>query len=170
MGAGTSLLVDLLLAASFTDVTILDVSERALEVVRERLGERATGVTLIHADLLTWAPQRRFDVWHDRAVFHFLTTADERARYVRLAESSVPPGGALVVATFAPDGPTQCSGLPVRRYDAAGLTAEFGVGFDLIHSEREEHLTPSGAVQPFTWVLLRRVTSAEPDRGSLWPS
>ena len=156
VGAGTSSLVDCMVAEPWSDVTVLDVSERALEAVRERLGRQSPRATVIHADLLEWEPGRTFDVWHDRAVFHFLTSPESRSRYVRSAEIAIPPGGAVIVATFAPDGPAQCSGLPVCRYDAAGLTTEFGVGFDLLHSERVEHVTPGGVTQPYTWVVFRR--------------
>ena len=156
VGAGASALVDSLVAGGVTDVTVLDISGRALELVRERLGRPSTHVTFVHADVLAWEPGRMFDVWHDRAVFHFLVSPESRARYVRLAKSAIPRGGSLVAATFAPDGPTHCSGLPVCRYDEAGMETEFGPGFELLHSERAEHVTPSGVVQPFTWVVLRR--------------
>ncbi|MGB8650595.1 MAG: hypothetical protein WCD35_08025, partial [Mycobacteriales bacterium] len=99
---------------------------------------------------------RRYDVWHDRAVLHFLVEPADRARYVATATRAVAAGGALVLGTFAVDGPTQCSGLPTARYDAAALAAVFAPGFTLTHAEREEHVTPGGAVQPFTWVVLTR--------------
>ena len=156
VGAGSSSLVDALLRQGFADVTVLDVSEAALQVVKARLGAAATQVSFVQADLLDWEPGRTFAVWHDRAVFHFLTTRAARESYVRLVDTCVLPGGTVVIATFAPDGPTHCSGLPVCRYDAAALAAELGAGFELVHSEREEHTTPSGAVQPFVWVVLRR--------------
>ena len=157
IGSGASTLVDRLLDYGVADITVLDVAERALDGVRERLGGRsAAGVTLVHADVLDWQPGRTFDVWHDRAVFHFLTGAQPRTRYVSLAMQAVRPGGTLILATFASDGPTHCSGLPVRGYDPDGLAAEFAAGFTLGHTEREEHRTPSGAVQPFTWVVLHR--------------
>jgi len=156
VGAGASRLVDLLLDDGFTDVSLLDVSARALATVKERLGGRSGSVTLVHGDVLDWAPGRTFDVWHDRAVFHFLIGEGERARYVDRVERVVAPGGSVILATFAPDGPTHCSGLPVSRHDAAGLAAQFGEEFELGHSEGEEHVTPSGAVQPFTWAVLHR--------------
>ena len=156
VGAGTSTLVDGLLASGFTDLTVVDVSARALAVVQKRVDDRSGRLTLVHADLLDWQPERTFDVWHDRAVFHFLTSAQARARYVAMAEESVTPGGAVILGTFAPDGPTRCSGLDVNSYDAGGLAAQLGPTFVLAHHEREEHITPSGAVQPFTWVVLRR--------------
>jgi trans-aconitate methyltransferase len=156
LGAGSSSLVDVLLAESFEDLTVLDVSETALDSVRRRLAERGQHVNLVHADVLGWEPIRTFDVWHDRAVFHFLSRPEDRFRYVQVAVSGVRAAGTLVVATFASDGPSHCSGLPVSRYDAAGLAAEFEIGFDLVHSEREEHCTPAGVIQPFTWAVLRR--------------
>ena len=156
VGAGSSTLVDSLLAQGFRDLTVVDVSERALQVVRERLGAAAGGLSLVHTDLLDWEPARTFDVWHDRAVFHFLNRPDQRSRYVQTAAAAVRPAGSLIVATFASDGPTHCSGLPVSRYDVAELTAAFESSFDLVHSEREEHRTPAGVIQPFPWVVLRR--------------
>lgn len=156
VGAGSSHLVDVLVARGVRDLTLLDVSQHALEVVRKRLGPKAGGVAFVASDLLAWQPGRSFDLWHDRAVFHFLTSPPSRAAYVRLVEQAVVPGGTVVLATFATDGPTQCSGLQVCRYDAADLAGEFGPTFQLLHSEREEHTTPAGVVQPFTWVVLRR--------------
>jgi hypothetical protein len=106
--------------------------------------------------VLTWQPGRTYDAWHDRAVFHFLVQPEQREQYVATASRAVPSGGILVLGTFASDGPTQCSGLPTSRYDADALAAVFAPGFTLEHSEREEHVTPGGAVQAFTWVVLRR--------------
>ncbi len=156
VGAGASALVDALVAAAYSDITVLDVSEQALAVVRDRLDDRSSGVTLVHADLLGWEPRRTFDVWHDRALFHFLVDPEARARYVRVLGRAVAPGGSVVVATFAKDGPTSCSGLPVCRYDGAALADELGAGFALVHTEREEHRTPAGVMQPFTWDVLTR--------------
>jgi SAM-dependent methyltransferase len=156
VGAGASPLVDALRLEGWPDVTVLDVSHEALDLVRARLGERAPEVSFVVADLLSWEPDRAYRVWHDRAVLHFLTTADERARYVEAATRAVAPGGALVVGVFATDGPSQCSGLPTVRYDAGTLAALFAPAFVLEHHEREEHVTPWGAVQPFTWAVLRR--------------
>ncbi len=124
--------------------------------MRARLGPRAGAVTFTCANVLRMATGRTFDVWHDRAVFHFLTDVGDRARYVELASSCVRPGGHLVLSTFALDGPTHCSGLEVARYDRSRLVAEFSAHFTLVDADREEHLTPWGALQPFTWVTLRR--------------
>jgi len=157
IGAGASVLVDRLLDVGFHDLTVVDISAQALSAVRDRLGDRAHVVTFTCANVVEWQPGRTFDVWHDRAVFHFLTRPDDRASYVRLATSSVEPGGHLVLSTFALDGPTHCSGLEVARYDAASLAKVFGSAFSLIGADREEHRTPWDAVQPFTWVTLRRM-------------
>jgi 2-polyprenyl-3-methyl-5-hydroxy-6-metoxy-1,4-benzoquinol methylase len=156
VGAGASLLVDTLLAHGFTDLTVLDISERALSEVRQRLGKDAQLVTFVEQDVLTWTPDRHYDIWHDRAVFHFLTEPTDRGRYVEIAASAVRSGGSLVLATFAEDGPMQCSGLPVCRYSAEDLAEAFSASFSLTQHEREEHVTPRGVVQPFTWVVLRR--------------
>jgi trans-aconitate methyltransferase len=159
VGAGTSALVDCLLANGFEDVTVLDVSSHALDEVRDRLGARASRVSFLVEDVLSWRPERAYDVWHDRAVFHFLTDSSQQRHYVALAARGVKSGGALIVATFADDGPTHCSGLPVHRYSAAELADAFSTHFELVHDERELHVTPSGAVQPFTWAVLRRTPS-----------
>lgn len=156
VGAGASGVAGALLDRGFRDVTALDVSAIALQEARNRLAQRADRVRWIEADLLGWAPDRRFQVWHDRAVFHFLTEDQQRRRYRTLLADAVAPGAALVMATFAADGPAQCSGLPVRGYDAAGLIAELGTGWDLRVSRRAGHRTPSGAIQPFVYVGARR--------------
>ncbi len=159
VGAGASTLVDGLLDAGVTDLTVLDVSAAALETTRRRLEERparATGVRLVCCDVLDWRPGRTYDAWHDRAVLHFLTDPADRRRYVETATAAVAPGGVLVLGGFAPDGPTHCSGLPTVRRSAAELAGELAAGFDLEHAEREEHHTPGGDVQAFTWVRLRR--------------
>lgn len=156
VGAGASYLVDALLDAGWPDVTVLDVSHEALDLVRSRLAGRADDVAFVVVDLLQWRPDRAYDVWHDRAVFHFLTTPEARAQYVQVAASALSPGGALVLGVFAQDGPEQCSGLPTARYDATALAQELAPVFVLEHQEREEHVTPWGAVQPFTWGLFRR--------------
>jgi trans-aconitate methyltransferase len=156
VGGGTSTLIDVLLDAGWRDVTVLDVSPEALEAVRARLGQRRHAVSLVAADVLLWQPERSYDVWHDRAVFHFLVDLAERERYVATASSAVAPGGAVVLGAFAADGPTHCSGLPTARYAADELAHAFAPAFQLTHHEREGHITPDGTVQPFTWVVLRR--------------
>ena len=154
VGGGTSTLVDALLETSH-DVTVLDVSSVALDAAVRRLGPRGDQVSWVQADLLDWRPERTFDVWHDRAVFHFLTDADGLAGYVDLVSRAIAPHGALVLGVFALDGPSTCSGLPTARYDAEALAAHFAGAFVLEHDERELHRTPAGATQAFTWVVLR---------------
>lgn len=156
VGAGASLLVDALLDAGYDDLTLLDVSDEALSLVRGRLGARGAHVSFVTANVLTWAPERQWDAWHDRAVFHFLVDPQDRARYAATAARAVTPGGVVVIGAFAPDGPAQCSGLPTARFDAAGIAEELGAAFQLERSAREVHRTPGGAVQPFSWVVLRR--------------
>lgn len=156
VGAGASALADVLLDAGVRSVTLVDLSESALAACRERLGARAGSVTTVVADVLEWLPESTYDVWHDRAVFHFLTGAHDRATYRDRVRAALRPGGLLVVGTFAVDGPDQCSGLPTARYDVGALAAELGDGFEVVRTERTEHRTPWGAVQPFSWVVLRR--------------
>ena len=149
-------MVDELLAAGRTELTVLDISEVALQLARRRLAHRADQVSFEVADITAWQPPRSYDVWHDRAVFHFLTDPAEQTAYVALATNAISPGGALVLGTFAEDGPTQCSGLPTARYNAEDLAARFSVGFDLEQQTHETHQTPAGTAQSFTWVKLRR--------------
>jgi SAM-dependent methyltransferase len=156
VGGGTSPLVDDLLAAGYTDLTVLDLSVTALAEARARLATRAGLVQWVEADILkAGLPAGRYSVWHDRAVFHFLTARADRARYVAQVHRAVRPGGFVLIATFANDGPTRCSGLEVTRYSADTLHAEFGAGFRLLTSEREEHFTPAGARQAFVYCLCR---------------
>lgn len=157
VGAGASVLIDALLDEGFADVTVLDVSELALNLVRERLADRHQQVSFIVADLLKWTPRRQWDAWHDRAVFHFLTDERDRTTYVDLATRAVAPGGTVVIGSFGLDGPEQCSGLATSRYDAEGLAEQFGEAFALERAEQEVHRTPSGTEQSFTWVVLRRL-------------
>jgi ubiquinone/menaquinone biosynthesis C-methylase UbiE len=157
VGGGTSLLVNRLLARGYTDLAVLDVSSTALEIARRRLADAAS-VRWLHEDILSWQPERRYALWHDRAVFHFLTDAAERATYLTIMRRTLGDSGALVIATFASDGPERCSGLPVARYDAIGLERLLA-GFTLVESSREEHVTPGGAVQPFTWIAANRDAS-----------
>ena len=158
VGAGWSTLVDHLVERGYRDLTAIDLSATALRTVRERLGAGGGDVTLAVADVLDFRPGRQFSLWHDRAVFHFLTEEDERADYLASVQRCVAPGGWLVVATFGPDGPTTCSGLPIVRYTHADLAAEFP-GYEVVATSGEDHLTPWGSRQQFTAVLLRRTTT-----------
>lgn len=156
VGGGASVLVDELLAVGYERLTVLDLASSALDAARARLGTLATRVRWLEADVLTAElPVRGYGVWHDRAVFHFLTAPADRAAYVRQVQRAVRPGGFVLVATFAEDGPERCSGLPVARYSAEALHREFGGEFELLGSERDAHHTPDGAVQSFVYCLCR---------------
>jgi SAM-dependent methyltransferase len=157
VGGGNSRLVDALLGRGHTDVTVLDLSTIALQTANARLGDHGPLVEWVQGDVRTWRPGRTFDAWHDRAVLHFLTTDADRAQYVQTLQSATEPGSIAVIATFAPDGPHQCSGLPVARYSASQIADLLGASWTLIGDARDEHETPSGATQPFTWSALRRV-------------
>lgn len=157
VGAGTSYLVDRLLERGYVDLTVLDVSEAALSHVRERLNHAAARVTWIRADILAFRPERRYALWHDRAVFHFLTEPERRRAYADVLSRAVRPNGHVIIATFALGGPSKCSGLPVMTYDAQGLATELGSGFELVRAEEESHPTPAGTVQPFQYGLFRHV-------------
>lgn len=155
VGAGASRLADALLARGFADVTVLDVADDGLAHTRARLGADGARLRCVVSDVLDWVPDRRFGLWHDRAVFHFLTDPADRQRYRDLLAAALAPGALVVVGTFAADGPQSCSGLPTARYSAPGLAGEFGDGFEVVGQRREEHRTPWDAVQPFTWLALR---------------
>lgn len=157
VGAGTSTLWEEALRSGFAEVTVLDVSQEALRQTSGRLPSGHGTVHVVVSDLLDWEPpETGFDVWHDRAVFHFLTHAELRRHYVDLARQAIRPDGLLVVGTFAEDGPESCSGLPTARFSPNSLAGLFADDFVLVHSEREEHETPWGAIQPFSWVVMRR--------------
>jgi len=156
VGGGTSLLAERLLDRGYA-VTVLDISQAAIDRARQRLGARITEVSWIVADVTAGPDLGTFDVWHDRAVFHFLTASGDRAAYAALLARTVPVGGHAVIATFAPDGPEKCSGLEVRRYDSPGLAAELGLRFHLLRSVPELHRTPWGAAQSFQYSLFERV-------------
>ena len=157
VGAGASVLVDNLLAAGYRDLSVLDLSEAALEISRERLDTDSAKVKWMVGDVLQVDfDQSAYTVWHDRAVFHFLTSASDRQAYVEQVRRAVRPGGYVLVATFAEDGPEYCSGLPVVRYSADGLHSEFGTDFQLVRSEHEDHRTPGGAEQSFLYCLCHR--------------
>jgi trans-aconitate methyltransferase len=156
IGGGASRLVDCLVFRGYEDVTVLDLSEAALAAARSRLGEIAGRVTWVAADVTIWEPSRTYDIWHDRAAFHFLTEREDQAAYVARLRRAVRPGGHAIIGTFAPDGPERCSGLLVSRYDATSLAATLGRGFELIDARRHEHVTPWGATQKFQFSTFRR--------------
>ena len=159
VGGGASTLVDDLLHSGYSSLSVLDLSGAALSVARARLAADAAKVQWLEADITkAELPTQAYDLWHDRAVFHFLTDPADRQAYVETVLRSVKPGGHVIVATFADDGPTQCSGLPVMRYSADALHAEFGAPFTLAAHEREEHHTPAGAVQKFVYCYCRKAT------------
>ena len=156
VGGGTSFLAERLLERGYS-VAVLDISQTAMYRARNRLGARARKIRWIVADVTTNPDLGSFDVWHDRAVFHFLTAPAGRAAYTALLARTVPEGGHAVIATFALDGPAKCSGLEVRRYDGQTLAAELGPQFDLLKSVPEMHVTPGGGLQSFQYSLFRRV-------------
>ena len=156
VGGGASLLTRTLLDRGFRDLTILDISAAGMQYARDRLGSRAGQVHWVTADVLSWHPQRRYQAWHDRAAYHFLTTDEDRQRYLHTLDAATVPGAIAVFGCFAPDGPQHCSGLPVARYSPAQLARQIGARWLLISQDREEHITPAGIIQPFTWIALRR--------------
>ncbi len=156
VGGGTSVLAKRLLDLEYT-VAVLDVSEAALERDRQRLESRADDIEWIAADVTTVPSVGPFDVWHDRAVFHFLTEPEDRAAYIRLMTETLPVGGHAVIGTFALDGPPRCSGLEVRRYNGFGLAFEIGPQFNLLKSRPDVHVTPQGKEQSFQFSLFRRI-------------
>ena len=160
VGGGASTLVDDLAAEGYADLTVLDLSASALAVAQQRLAEKAQAVHWLEGDVTRVEfPVHRFDIWHDRAVFHFLTEPADRHAYVEQVMRSVRPGGHVIVATFAEDGPEKCSGLPVMRYQPGALHAEFGDAFLLVEHEKEAHHTPFGTVQQFVYCYCRKGNS-----------
>jgi ubiquinone/menaquinone biosynthesis C-methylase UbiE len=156
VGGGASVLVDRLLDLPFGRIAVLDISETALNQAKSRLGERAERVEWISADVTEIPDLGTFDVWHDRAVFHFLTDPADRRKYVELARRTLPNDGHLIIASFADDGPKRCSGLEVCRYNAETMGAELGAGFSLVREARETHTTPGGSSQAFFYGVFRR--------------
>ena len=156
VGGGTSRLVDCLLDEGFRQTTVLDLSGTALAKARARLPQDAQ-VEWVVGNVLHWQPSGRFDLWHDRAAFHFLTEASDQDAYLRVMDRALVPGGHALIGTFAPGGPTSCSGLPVVRYDAAGLSDRLGSAYRLVRSLSHEHRTPWGSVQRFHFGLFRKI-------------
>ena len=157
VGAGASSLALELARLGYRDLTVLDISERALCASRNALDEHADVVSWIRADVTSFRPDRRWRLWHDRAVFHFLVELDDREAYRSVAASAVEPRGTLIVATFAPEGPEKCAGLAVRRYDVVTLAEEFAPDFDLIEGRRLTPIAATGDQRPYVVVALRRI-------------
>lgn len=159
IGGGDSRMVDELIRAGYSDLTVLDVSESALARARSRLGSTGRSVNWIRSDVTRWEPTRTWALWHDRAVFHFLTAEEDRSAYVDMAGRALAPGAHLVVSAFTLDGPEQCAGLPVERYDADGLVAAFGPGFTVVeHTTGHGEDAGVGDCRPYVGVAMRRVT------------
>lgn len=158
IGGGASGLAGVLVEAGYAPVAVLDLSANALAVAKAKLGTKASAVEWIVADVTEWQPARRFDVWHDRAAFHFLTEPVQQRAYAQTLRSALNPGGIAIIGTFAPDGPERCSGLPVARHDAVSIAAILGEGFELVSERRHEHRTPGGAVQKFQFSTFRRTS------------
>ena len=157
IGGGASRVVDHLIGRGFHDLSVLDVSGRALERARMRLGRAARSVSWITADVTRWKPHRRYDIWHDRAAFHFLTEQADRLAYFSCVKAAIARGGHVILATFAEDGPLSCSGLPVMRYSPESLSGQLGLGFELRAFHSDLHETPGGARQSFQFSLFQRV-------------
>jgi ubiquinone/menaquinone biosynthesis C-methylase UbiE len=159
IGGGASTLVDDLMELGYSNLSVIDISSTALDVAKKRLGALSGPVTWIEADVTKLLlPEHSIDVWHDRAVFHFLISESDRHSYVNAVIKALKPGGYLIVATFAVDGPEKCSGLPVQRYSASQLHSEFGDSFELLGHESERHKTPSGVSQSFVYCYWRRIS------------
>ena len=156
IGGGASRLVDGLAERHFREVTVLDLSAAALELARGRLGEKGAGIKWVTADITSWEPTETYDLWHDRAAFHFLTDPADQSAYLERLKMAVKRGGVVIIGTFALDGPEKCSGLPIVRYDAVALSAILGTDFKLIDNRRHDHATPWGALQRFQFSTFRR--------------
>jgi len=156
IGGGASRLVDVLLDRGVAALTVLDLSEKALATAKARLGSKAAKVQWIVADVTKWEGAESYDVWHDRAAFHFLTEPGDRSAYAERVLRAVRPGGHVIIGTFAPDGPERCSGLPVMRHDAASLGETLGRSFELLESRQHDHQTPMGGIQRFQFSRFRR--------------
>jgi 2-polyprenyl-3-methyl-5-hydroxy-6-metoxy-1,4-benzoquinol methylase len=156
VGGGDGLLADHLLELGFTDITVLDISGAALDRAKKRLGGRASRIHWIESDITSFAPGRPYALWHDRAVFHFLTETGQRAEYMRCADAGIREGGGLILGTFSDQGPLKCSGLEVQRYSIPGLQREMAPLFKPVECMNVGHTTPSGAVQDFTFCAFVR--------------
>ena len=161
VGGGASLLVDQLIDQGYTNLAVLDISGAALARSAKRLGEKAGAVSWVEADVTAFSPDAQVALWHDRAVFHFLTEAADRQGYVGALKKALRLGGHLILASFAIGGPEQCSGLPIVQYDAPKLKAELGSGFKLLEERTEEHITPAQRVQKFAYFRFERIAKNE---------
>lgn len=158
IGGGASHLVDALIERGFTNLTVLDLSEAALAAAKERLGDKASRVQWVAADVTKWYPSQVFDIWHDRAAFHFLTAEADQAAYVERLKKALKPGGHVIIGTFAMNGPERCSGLPIVRHDAASLGRVLGSDFELLHTRSHDHATPWDAIQHFQFSVFRKLS------------
>ena len=156
IGAGESFLADFLLAEGFTDLTILDISEEALDHARSRLAEKAKTLKWITADISHFVPEEKYELWHDRAAFHFLTDETQVQNYLNTLEKSINPGGFVILGTFSEKGPTKCSGLEIKQYSISEMSSLMTDSFQKIHCENIDHITPSGAVQNFTFCSFQK--------------
>ena len=155
VGAGASVLVDQLLLNGYTNLSVLDISKNALDISKRRLGKRATDVAWLVDDVTAFQPGRAFALWHDRAVFHFLTEPSQQAAYRSTLMRALASGGQAIIGTFAVDGPLRCSGLEIAQYDAVRIQTVMGADFTLLEESRESHVTPFGSTQNFAWFRLR---------------
>jgi methyltransferase family protein len=156
VGAGNSRLVDALLDTGADDLTLFDISDAALAQTRDRLGPRTEDVTFISGDIRDWQPERQWTIWHDRAVFHFMVSDEDQAAYISALDLATRAGALILLATFSPEGPEKCSGLPVARHDGQSLSNRLGRGYRLLHEERRDHITPGGTAQNFTHAVFRK--------------
>ncbi|MDE2265578.1 MAG: class I SAM-dependent methyltransferase [Alphaproteobacteria bacterium] len=157
IGGGASRLADVLLRSGYGDLAVLDVSEAALARTKTRLGTNADRVRWIAADITKWRPDRKWQIWHDRAVFHFLTDTTRQDAYISALSHATEPGATAIIATFALNGPERCSGFPVQRYSSETLATRLGPRFRLVDQHLESHITPNGAVQQFQYAVLLRI-------------
>ena len=160
IGGGDSKLVDYLLEEEYKNITVLDISEKAIAKAKKRLGEKASKVNWIVSDIIEFEPDTSFDVWHDRATFHFLTTDDQIKKYIKIASKFV--RGYLIIGTFSQNGPKKCSGLEIKQYNEEELTSELKKGFDKIRCVSEDHTTPFNTIQNFLFCSFKRQLTVKP--------